>query len=167
MNYHNITNNDMLNGAGLRTVLFVSGCCHYCKECQNPQTWDPNSGIKFDADAVNEILMNLAPKHIKGLTLSGGDPMYPENRNEILDLVKTCKTIYPNKDIWLYTGYKWEELVEAPVMSDIIEYCDVVVDGEFINELKDVNYPYCGSTNQRVIDVQKSLKEKRVILYNE
>lgn len=169
MNYHNITHNDMLNGAGLRVVLFVSGCSHYCKECQNPQTWDPNSGILFDEEAKEEIKKELNKKYIKGLTLSGGDPLYYENRQEILSLVKELKEEYPNKNIWLYTGYTWDEILNSPVMNEIIQYCDILVDGMFEKDKLDVNYPYAGSTNQRVIDIQATLQNpsKEVVLWKQ
>lgn len=167
MNYHNITHNDMLNGAGLRVVLFVSGCSHYCKNCQNSQTWDPNSGILFDNIAYEEIKEQLKHNYIKGLTLSGGDPLYPENRNEIFQLVTKLKEEFPEKDIWIYTGYVWEEIIKSPTMEKIIRNCDVLVDGMFEEDKLDVNYPYCGSTNQRVIDIQKTLQslQKQIVLY--
>ena len=147
MNYHDITKCDMLNGNGLRVVLWVSGCSHHCKGCQNPQTWDKNSGIPFDKQAEDELFEALQPDYISGLTFSGGDPLYIANRVEVTKLAKKCKEQYPNKTIWLYTGYKYEEIKHLP----IIEYLDVIVDGEFIEELKDNTLHWCGSSNQRVI----------------
>jgi len=147
MNYHDITKCDLLNGDGLRVVLWVSGCSHHCKGCQNPQTWDKNSGIPFDKQAEDELFEALKPDYISGITFSGGDPLYIANRAEVTRLAKKCKELYPKKNIWLFTGYKYEEIKHLP----IIEYLDVIVDGEFIEELADINYPFAGSTNQKII----------------
>ena len=152
MNYHGIETDSMLNGDGLRVVLWLSGCTHHCKGCQNPQTWDENSGILFDEQAENELFEALKPDYISGLTISGGDGLYPNNRNEITKLVKKCKKLYSNKTIWIYTGFKYEEVKDLEIM----QYIDVLVDGEFIEELADVNYPYAGSTNQKVIRLHKT-----------
>lgn len=151
MNYHNILHDDMRNGEGLRVVLFVAGCNHHCKGCHNPETWDVNSGIKFDIDAFFEIMNELKKDCISGLTLSGGDPLHPANRNAVTDLCKIVKSEYPNKSIWCYTGYLYEQVKDLPVM----QYIDVLVDGEFKKELADVNYCWAGSTNQRVIKICK------------
>ena len=161
MKYHNIVKNDMLNGEGLRVTLFVSGCSHKCFNCQNPQTHSPLSGIKFDKNALNEIFEQLEKDYIDGLTLSGGDPLFCDNRSKIYNICKQVKDKFPNKTIWLYTGFKWEEIKDLI----LLKYVDVLIDGKFIEALKDENYRWAGSTNQRVIDVQKSLKEKEVILY--
>lgn len=163
MNYHDITKCDMLNGEGLRVVLWISGCSHHCKGCQNPQTWDENSGIPFDKQAEDELFEALKPDYISGLTFSGGDPLYIANRTEVTRLAKKCKELYPNKTIWLYTGYKYEEIKHLP----IIEHLDVIVDGEFIEELKDNMLHWCGSSNQRVIDVKKTIESGRIILYED
>lgn len=167
MNYHNIKYDDMLNGKGLRITLFVSGCSHHCKECQNPQTWDCNSGIPFDDDAKSELIELLSRSYIKGLTLSGGDPLYKDNIDEIYELLKYIKEVLPNKDIWIYSGYVYEEIISNENMLKVIKLCDVLVDGEFRIDLKDNNYKWAGSTNQRVIDIQKSLKENKVILLDD
>ena len=153
MNYHNITKTDMLNGDGLRVVLWVSGCDHACKGCQNPQTWSVHSGIPFDEDAKKELFEELSKDYVSGITFSGGDPFHTSNRNEVLELIKEIKVKFPNKTIWVYTGYTWEHIKDLAIMK----YIDVLVDGRFVEELADVNYPYAGSTNQKVIDVQKSL----------
>ena len=163
MNYHDIVHDDILNGEGLRVTLFVSGCSHNCFNCQNPQTHSPTSGIKFDEKALDEILNELNKEYISGLTLSGGDPIYYDNRAKIYTICKKVKELYPSKTIWLYTGYLWEDIKDLL----LIKYVDVLVDGRFIEALKDENYPWAGSRNQRVIDVQKSLKDKKVILYEE
>lgn len=163
MKYHNITKDDMLNGEGLRVVLWVSGCEHHCPNCQNPITWDPNDGLLFDDDAVHEIQSLLSKSYISGLTLSGGDPLFPNNRNDIKDFIVYIKNQFPNKTIWMYTGYKWSEIKDLPVMK----YIDVIVDGKYIESLRDVNLPWRGSSNQRVIDVQKSLEKGQIVLYCE
>lgn len=171
LKYHNITTDDMNNGEGLRTVLWVAGCNHHCKGCHNQMTWDPNGGIKFDGEAEFELVENLKKDYISGLTLSGGDPLHPNNRDDIMWLLNRMRQRMdykniPKKTIWLYTGYTWEELknMDSHVQC-ILHNIDVLVDGEFKEELKDVKYPWAGSTNQRVIDVQKSLGKGEVVLY--
>ena len=109
MNYHNITKDDMLNGDGLRVVLWVAGCSHYCSECQNPVTWDPNGGIPFDQAAREEVFAELSKDYISGITFSGGDPLYSSNEQEITELAKQIRERFPSKTIWLYTGYTWDE----------------------------------------------------------
>lgn len=171
MNYHNILHNDMLNGNGLRVVLFVSGCSHQCKNCQNPQTWDCDSGIEFDSKAKDEIFEQLSKDYIKGITFSGGDPLHENNLEDVLSLIHTIRFEFPNKDIWLYTGYIYEEIIKdetdnisAMYRKQIIENIDVLIDGKYVEELKDNNYKWCGSTNQRVIDVKKSFEQNKFIL---
>lgn len=161
MRYHNITKEDMLNGDGLRSVLWLAGCNHQCKNCQNPVTWDINGGLPFDENAQNELFQSLEPDYITGITFSGGDPLHPQNREEVFALARTIKEKFPTKDIWLYTGYLWEEFKDNPGITVL----DVFVDGEFKEELKDVNLPWVGSSNQRVIDVQKTLKSNEIILH--
>ncbi len=155
MRYHNITKDDMSNGDGLRVVLWVAGCSHCCKECHNPITWDPNGGILFDEDAKQEIFEQLDKSYINGITFSGGDPLHAANRLEVRSLIQEIKEKYPTKTVWLYTGDVWENLVYYPILKGI----DVLVDGEFQVELKDVKLCWKGSKNQRVIDVQKSLAQ--------
>ena len=164
MNYHKIITDDQLNGDGLRVVLFVSGCDHHCKGCQNPQTWDQNSGQEFTNKEKEKILQMLSEDYISGITLSGGDPLYPANIDCIYDLIKSIRNKYGiTKDIWLYTGYKFEDIL--PFSKELLKNIDVLVDGEFIEELADKKYKWAGSTNQRVIDVQQSLNKNKVILY--
>ena len=153
MRFHNITKDDMLNGDGLRVVLWVAGCTHCCKGCQNPITWDVAGGVLFDDDAKAEIFEQLDKSYISGITFSGGDPLHPENRAEVRELAKEIKEKYPEKTIWLYTGYLWEEIVQLPIM----QYLDVVVEGPFIQERRDVKLLWKGSDNQRVLDVPASL----------
>ena len=160
MNYHNITHDDMLNGEGLRVVLWVAGCDNNCKGCQNPETHDPNGGIKFQTKDLIEILNGLKKDHISGLTLSGGDPLYLGNLPDITHICKTVKFNFPDKTIWLYTGYVWEIIRGLEVMN----YIDVLCDGRFVQELADENCKWVGSTNQRVINVQESLKLGKVVL---
>lgn len=155
MNYHNITMDDMLNGSGLRTVLWLSGCSHKCKGCHNQITWDPNSGLIFDEIAKKELFQNLSKPHIKGITFSGGDPLHENNRNEVLSLAKEIRKLFPEKDIWLYTGYKLEEIKN--LIPDILDEIDVLVDDKFVLELFDANLEWKGSSNQTV----HFLKEKR------
>ena len=166
VNYHMIRTDDMLNGDGLRVVLFLSGCNHQCKGCHNPETWDTKSGQQLTVGEVNSIYRELKKDYISGITLSGGDPFHPINRAFILYFLKDIRSKFSNKTIWVYTGYKYDTLIEDDFCSLILCYVDVLVDGEFIEELAEVNYPWAGSTNQRVIDVKKSLLQKTVILYN-
>lgn len=161
MNYHNIEKDSMLNGDGLRVVLWLAGCEHHCKNCQNPITWDPDGGLYFDANAFEELLSELGKDYISGITFSGGDPLHPVNRAEVIILSQAIKTMYPDKTIWLYTGYEWEQIHRLPGIENI----DVIVDGKFIEELADVTYPWAGSTNQRIIDVKKSLELGCAIKY--
>jgi len=169
MNYHNITTDDMNNGSGLRTVLWLSGCSHYCNECQNPQTWDSSSGIEFDELAKKELFENLNHEYISGLTLSGGDPLYKHNLYEVRELINEVKEKFPSKTVWLYTGYTWEEITNSNWREGLktILNVDVVVEGKFEKDKLDVNYHWAGSTNQRVIDVKKSLSQNKVVLFEE
>lgn len=165
MNYHNITHDDMNNGDGLRVVLWVAGCEHHCKDCQNPVTWNPDDGIPFGLRDREELFQALKKEHISGITFSGGDPLYPGNRSAVDDLMKVVKQQFPNKTIWVYTGYTWAEVMVDAEMAGMMKSVDVLVDGKFVAELKDVNYPWAGSTNQQVIDVQNTLKEGRIVLH--
>ena len=156
MRYHNITKDDMLNGDGLRVVLWVAGCTHCCDGCQNPLTWDPDGGLLFDEAAKQEIFEQLDKDYISGITFSGGDPLHPANRLDVRSLMAEIKQKYPNKTIWLYTGEVWENIMQYPMM----QYIDVVVDGEFELSKRDVKLLWKGSQNQRVIDVKKTLSKE-------
>ena len=160
MKYLKISNFDTANGLGIGNVLWVSGCSHHCPQCHNPQTWDKNGGEEFTEEVLDNLLDKLKRPFIKRLTLSGGDPLFLGNRDEITNVVRKVKKNFPNIKIWCYTGYLWEEVKDLPCM----DYIDVLVDGEFKIDLKDITLPFCGSSNQRVIDVQKSLKMGKVIL---
>ena len=162
MRYHNITKEDMLNGDGLRVVLWFAGCAHHCKNCQNPITWDPEGGLPFDESARQEIFEELEKDYISGITFSGGDPLYVGTREGLFELIQEIRGRYPRKTIWLYTGYLWEEICHL----ELIPYLDVVVDGRFVEELKDNNLPWKGSSNQRVIDVQTTLRLGKTVLYS-
>ena len=153
MRYHNITKDDMLNGDGLRVVLWVAGCTHCCKGCQNPFTWDPDGGLHFDEAAKREIFEQLDQSYISGITFSGGDPLHPANSLEVKNLMIEIKEKYPEKTVWLYTGSVWEDIRQLPLMK----YVDILVDGEFVQELNDNKLLWKGSSNQRVIDVKKTL----------
>ncbi len=206
MNYHNITYPDMNNGSGLRVVLWLSGCSHKCKGCQNPQTWDANSGIPFDESAKEELFRELDKDYISGLTLTGGDPLFEGNLDDVLDLVTEINKRYnttqdrvyvtdknnnvltgipheirlssPQKSIWLYTGYKFDEIFGENQFENldseydkwnkkatIVAKCNVLVDGRYIESNRDITLKWCGSKNQKVIDIQKSLKEGKTILW--
>ena len=181
MNYLKIDHEDVCNGDGLRVVLWVAGCSHGCLECQNPQTWNPKSGILFDKSAQDEIFEELEKSYISGITLSGGDPLYVQNLDTILDLIYNIKKKFPTKTIWLYTGFTFNELMDnyksyrqTPFEYrddewlerwEIIRRCDVLVDGPYIKEQRDITLKWRGSSNQRVIDVQETLKQGRIVLY--
>ena len=161
MRYHNITKDDMLNGDGLRVVLWVAGCNHNCKGCHNPVTWDIRGGIPFDQAAKEELFEELKKPYVSGVTLSGGDPLHPDNRRDIGELIDEISEKFPSKTIWLYTGYDWEAIRDLPLIRKV----DVVVDGEFVETLKDANLHWKGSSNQRVIDVQHSLLTGEAVLH--
>lgn len=159
MNYHDIKKCNMLNGEGLRCVLFVSGCSHMCEGCHNPETWNPKSGIPFDEKALKEIYDELDQDYIDGLTLSGGDPLNEANADAIYELVSKIKKDFSNKTIWIYTGYTYEELqmdnsTIGLTRKKILNKCDVLVDGKFEKDLLSEEYPYAGSTNQRIIKLK-------------
>jgi len=159
--YHNITKDDMLNGTGLRVVLWVSGCGHRCVGCHNPITWNPNDGLIFDKSAQDEIFNELAKDYIDGITFSGGDPLFPDNRECVGEFIRLLKKKFPLKSIWLYTGYLWENINSI----NFIPLIDVIVDGKFEQNLKDNSLHWKGSSNQRVIDVKRSFKRAEVVLY--
>lgn len=152
MNYHGITKTSFANGTGIRTVLWVAGCTHHCKGCHNPDTWDVNGGKIFDDTAKQELFACLNRTWSDGVTFSGGDPLHPDNREDIAALAKEIKERYPLQTIWLYTGYKYEEVKDL----DLMKYIDVVVDGKFVEELADKEYKFAGSTNQRIIKVGRN-----------
>lgn len=147
MYYHDITKDDMKNGEGLRVVLWVSGCNHKCEGCQNPITWNPNDGVLFDEAAKAELYAQLEKTYISGITFSGGDPLYDANREEVTALAKEIAERFPEKTIWLYTGYYYEEVKHLEIMK----YIDVLVDGPYEQEKRDDKLHWCGSSNQHVL----------------
>ena len=169
MRYHNITKADMLNGEGLRVVLWLAGCSHHCQACQNPITWNPNDGLVFDDDAKKEVFDELEKDWSSGITFSGGDPLYLGNRAEVSSLVSEIKKKFSDKNIWCYTGYTWEELMEQMKDDDnlrnILDNVDVLLEGRFVLGLALEKLHYVGSSNQRIIDVKKSLDSNEINLY--
>jgi len=161
MNYHNITVDDMKNGDGLRTVLWVSGCDHHCRGCHNPETWSEKSGILFDHAAHDELFEALSRDYMTGITFSGGDPLFCSNIETVASLIYEIREKLPSKTIWLYTGSLFEEVRSLPFVPLI----DVIVDGPYIEELRDPQLHWKGSKNQRVIDVKRTLSEGRVVLH--
>ena len=155
MNYATITKQDMLNGDGIRAVFWVTGCSHHCKGCHNPETWDENYGQLVTKDTYKELALALEPDYISGVTWSGGDPLYCGNRKELENLIMFVHDNF-QKTQWLYTGYVWEEVKDLEIMK----YIDVLVEGPYLEEQRDVSLKWRGSSNQRVIDVQKSLELK-------
>lgn len=172
MNYSEIKSCDIANGPGVRVTLFVSGCTHHCEGCFNEMTWDFDYGNPFDGQVQERILSELAPDYIAGLTLLGGEPLEYVNWMGLLPFLKKVRTRYPSKDIWCYTGYRFEEDVlnrfckQWEEMRDFLSCIDVLVDGEFIMEQKDISLQFRGSGNQRIILVQESLREGKTVLWN-
>lgn len=207
INYHNITYPDQNNGDGLRVVLWLSGCDHHCYNCQNPITWDANGGLLFDEKAKEELSRELDKDYISGLTLTGGDPLHPSNLDGVLDIVtefnkryRTTQDIvssedsnhnilnkngnkirlsFPNKTIWLYTGFTWEQIMYPIVTDDlnqkrdellnkrkeIVKLADILIDGRYIDSQRNLSKKWAGSDNQRVISIPESLKQNKIILY--
>ena len=169
MNYAKIDKVSVADGIGIRTVLYVSGCSLHCKGCHNPECWDHSFGKPFTEDTMQELLLDLKEDYIQGVTISGGHPLDSFNLPEVYEIVKRIKMVYPNKDIWLYTGYTWEQIliqdqiyedheVNSPSALDVVKYCDVIVDGPYMEELRDTTLAFRGSSNQRIIDVKNTLK---------
>lgn len=155
MNYQKISKFDTANGPGIRVVLWVSGCKHHCKGCQNPDTWDFNSGLPFTEKEEEDILFNVHAPFRDGITFSGGDPLgSEENIRVITDLARKIKETSPNKTIWCYTGHVWEDVKHLECMK----YFDVLVDGRYDESQRDITQKYCGSKNQRIIDVKEALR---------
>lgn len=172
MNYLNIKRRDIANGLGVRVSVFVCGCTHHCKGCFNPETWNFNAGEPFSDKQLKLVLDFLQPDYVQGLTMLGGEPMEPENQPAVYNLIKEVKSKYPQKDIWIYSGYLYEELtnknskVSTNHTLNILSLCDVLVDGEFVLDKKNLRLKFRGSQNQRIIDVKKSLATGTVCLYN-
>lgn len=173
MNYAAIKNCDIANGPGVRVSLFVSGCTHRCKGCFNEIAWDFNYGEPFTQQTVDKIMEMLHPDHIMGITLLGGEPFEPQNQPALLDLLRQIRNKYPEKSIWAFTGYLFDKDILAgklgpwEITKEYISYLDVVVDGPFILEKKDLSLRFRGSSNQRLIDVPASLRENRIVLWED
>ena len=167
MNYITVTKHDIANGNGIGCVLWVSRCNIHCKNCHNQSTWDFNAGQVFTEDTVQEILLTLTKPYISRFTLSGGHPLDPHNVPKVLEIVKRVKMVFPNKDIWIYSGYVWENIMKDETLREILKYIDVLVDGAYVDELRDISLAFRGSSNQRIIDVPKSLEQNKVILWQE
>lgn len=164
---------DIANGPGVRISLFVSGCRHHCKGCFQPETWDFNYGNEFTQETEKEILDALEPYYIKGLTVLGGEPFEPENQRVLVKFLKDIRSRYPNKTIWCYTGYTLEDLLaqhgkaRCEVTDEMCGYIDVLVDGEFVLDKKDISLKFRGSSNQRLIRMPETLKTGMVVMWND
>lgn len=170
MNYADIKKVDVANGPGVRVSLFVSGCTHHCEECFNPETWDFSYGSPFGQTEMEKILTLLSPDHIRGLSLLGGEPFEPANQGPVLELVRCVRKELPQKTIWCYSGYLFEDLAAGKVgehSRELLEELDVLVDGPFVLAKKDLGLRFRGSNNQRIIDVSASLKAGEVQLLDE
>lgn len=173
MNYATIKKYDVANGPGVRVSLFVSGCTHHCPGCFNPETWDFNYGEPFDSEVMNEIIQALEPSYIRGFTLLGGEPFEYKNQQGVLPLLKEIKNRFPHKDIWCFTGYDFEKDLlgdmanKWPETREMLSFIDVLVDGEFVQDLKNLSLRFRGSSNQRLIKVQESLKENQIVLWDD
>lgn len=160
MHYMKIEKSSISNGLGVRVVFWCAGCSRKCKGCFNPETWSFEAGKPFDDTARNYLFEQLSKPYIKGITFSGGHPFESENLNDVTQLLKDIKQKFPQKDIWLYTGFTWEQVKDF----EAIKYVDVLVDGPYIEELRDMTLAFRGSSNQRIIDVERSLQQNEVIL---
>lgn len=173
MHYGNIKSFSIENGVGVRVSLFVSGCRNHCKNCFSQQTWDFDFGEPFTEETRQELLKELEPSHIAGLTILGGEPFEPENQKELLPLIKTVREALPDKTIWMYTGFTFEELNGdtrgncGELTQEIFSNIDVLVDGRFIEEKKNLRIRFRGSENQRIINMKETLKNGHIVLMDE
>ena len=170
MNYANIKNCDIANGEGVRVTLFVSGCTNHCEDCFQPETWDFDFGKPFTKDVEDEIIKMLAPSYIKGLTLLGGEPFEPSNQRVLAPFVERVKNTYPDKNVWAFTGFTYEKLLETgyptrtEVTDKLLSMVDVLVDGRYVKALKNLRLKFRGSSNQRLIDMNKTRVSGEVVL---
>ncbi len=173
MNYANIKSRDIANGPGVRVSLFVSGCTHHCKGCFNEVAWDFKYGQPFTEETADSILEMLKPDFVKGITLLGGEPFEPENQPALVDLLRQIKGKYPEKSIWAFSGYLFDKdilagrLGDPEITKEFVSYLDVLVDGRFVEEKKDLTLRFRGSSNQRLIDVPASLRQGEVVLWQD
>lgn len=172
MYYGEIKKNDIANGEGVRVTLFVSGCTNRCKGCFQPETWDFDYGKPFTPETENEIIKALEPSYINGLTLLGGDPFEPRNQRDLLPFVKKIRSQYPNKTIWAFSGFTYDELTKdgsycrCTETDELLGLLDILVDGRFVEELKDISLVFRGSSNQRIIDMNKTRQSGEIVLAN-
>lgn len=173
MNYAEIKTCDIANGAGVRTTLFVSGCRHHCEGCFNPGTWAFEAGEPFTKEVEDSIIESLEPAYVDGLTLLGGEPFEPENQPALVSLLKRVRAERPSKDVWAYSGFTWDQIVNGPSRAhteharELLSLVDVLVDGPFVLAKKDISLRFRGSSNQRIIDVQRSLAAGSVQLWED
>lgn len=171
MNYADIKQYDVANGLGIRVSLFVSGCTHHCKGCFNAETWDFDFGEPFTTQQIDEIIKYLEPSYVAGLTVLGGEPMEPQNQPTVLEVLKKVKETYPDKSIWMYSGYLFDQDIlgrmckDSEITRELIQYIDVLVDGEFVEEKKNLQIIFRGSENQRIIKVPESLESGNTVLW--
>ena len=172
MNYATIKPFDVANGPGVRVSLFVSGCTHHCKNCFNSEAWDFNYGEKYTEEQTQKILDALQPDYIKGFSLLGGEPFEPQNQQVLCEVLEKVKAAYPEKTVWCYSGYLFDDdlltgrLCDPSITMRMLNCIDILVDGEFVDEKKDLTLRFKGSSNQRIIDVQKSLKANQVVIWD-
>lgn len=172
MHYATIKNCDIANGPGVRVSLFVSGCTHHCKGCFNEVAWDFEYGEPFTRETVDSILEMLKPDYVRGLTILGGEPFEPQNQGAIVELLRAIKEKYPDKNIWAFSGYLFEKITSGTlgdwaITKEYLSYLDVLVDGPFVEEKKNLNLRFRGSENQRLIDVTASLRENKIVLWHD
>ena len=163
MRYNKIREMDISDGPGIRVSIFMQGCVFHCKNCFNPETWDFTKGEEFTDETIEKVISLCEPSYIKGLSILGGEPMHPKNIEGTTKLAKRFKEVYPDKTIWSWTGFVFDDIKD----KEVFKYIDVLVDGQFVDELRNPNLRWKGSANQRVIDVQKSLKKGEVVLSEE
>ena len=171
MNYGAIKKCDIANGVGVRTVLFVSGCTHHCKGCFQPETWNFDYGERYTKETEDEIIESLRPDYVDGITLLGGEPFEPENQRELVKLLRRIKKEQPQKTVWSFSGYTYEELTGdsravCEVTNEMLSMLDVLVDGEFVEAKRNISLRFRGSENQRLIDMNKTRKEGKIVLWD-
>ncbi len=171
MNYGAIKKCDIANGVGVRTVLFVSGCTHHCKGCFQPDTWNFDYGERYTKETEDEIIESLRPDYVDGITLLGGEPFEPENQRELVKLLRRIKKELPQKTVWSFSGYTYEELTGdsravCEVTNEMLSMLDVLVDGEFVEAKRNISLRFRGSENQRLIDMNKTRKEGKIVLWD-
>ena len=163
MKYNKIRKMDIANGPGVRVSVFLQGCSFHCKNCFNPETWDFDKGLEFDDSVIDEIIELCGKSHIQGLSTLGGEPMHPKNIKGTIQLAKRFKEAYPDKNIWSWSGFLFDQVID----KEVFDYIDVLVDGQFVDELRNPNLKWRGSSNQRVIDVKKTIKKGDIVLYED